>query len=421
MHIPVLYDPGMDRAEASRLLSAVARRFQPLDDETSALLGREVLSQVPDLTAVAVIDRQALQMTHEHTAAITAALVDAGSANGVQLAAITEPFARDCADWDVSVGTILRTYQRGQQRLWQLWKERIEDSVTDPEERAAVLARCAEVLLEYVTAGMELTVEIHAAEREIRLRGASWQQRDDVLALLEGRSAATEAELSRRVGLPLERSHVGFVCWSGSGAAGRDRGGLEAAARQWSEAAAGVAPLLIPVDSTTTWGWISAATGPGWLDAALPEPREGFRIATGTAAPGLAGFRLTHTEALRAQVVATAGTFPAAATRYADIATLAVLTDDRDALRRYVHTQLGGLAAVGEREQRLRGTVRNYLEGGANVRAVARELNYHRNTIQQRLELAATLRGRPLEEDRCGLALALAVAQHYGDAVLRRE
>jgi DNA-binding PucR family transcriptional regulator len=85
-----------------------------------------------------------------------------------------------------------------------------------------------------------------------------------------------------------------------------------------------------------------------------------------------------------------------------------------------VADQLGDLAVSGEREHRLRSTVRNYLEGGANVRAVARDLNYHRNTIQQRLDLAARLRGRPLDDDRCGLALALQVAEHYGDAVLRQ-
>ncbi|MBA3745202.1 hypothetical protein, partial [Sporichthya sp.] len=224
----------MDRAEVSRLLSATARSYQRLDSETSALLGTEVLGQVPDLTAVPVIARQAPQMTHEHTAAITAALIAAEAGPEVELAAITEPFARDCAHWDVSVGAILRTYQRGHQRLWQLWKVRIEESVADPEARASVLALCAEVLLEYVTAGMELTVAVHAAEREIHLRGASWQQRDDVLDVLEGRAAGNQAELSRRLGHRLDRTHVAFVCWSDPAAAGRERAGLEAAAQDWA-------------------------------------------------------------------------------------------------------------------------------------------------------------------------------------------
>jgi DNA-binding PucR family transcriptional regulator len=319
------------------------------------------------------------------------------------------------------VGSILRSYQRGHQRLWQLWQQRIEESIPDAESRAAVIALGAEVLLEYVTVGMELTVHTHAVEREIRLRGASWRQRDDVLALLEGRSPDTEAELSRRLGHPWQRGHVAFVCWSGTGFASRDVGGLEASAREWAEAAAGAVPLLVPVDSGTTWGWVSAPTGTAWLDDDLPAPRPGFRIATGTAAAGLAGFRRSHAEALRAQVIAAAAAEPAPVTRYVDIATLAVLTDDQDALRRYVDGQLGDLALPGEREHRLRTTVRNYLDGGANVRAVARELNYHRNTIQQRLELAAKLRGRPLDDDRSGLALALVVAEHYGDAVLRTE
>uniref|UniRef100_UPI0017F587ED PucR family transcriptional regulator n=1 Tax=Sporichthya sp. TaxID=65475 RepID=UPI0017F587ED len=176
-----------------------------------------------------------------------------------------------------------------------------------------------------------------------------------------------------------------------------------------------------PVDSASTWGWVSGPAGTSWLDAELPLPRDGFRIATGTAAAGLDGFRRSHLEALRAQTIAAAGSADAAVTRFAEVATLAVLTDDRDALARFVADQLGELAAGGEREQRLRTTVRNYLDGGANVRAVARDLNYHRNTIQHRLDLAARLRGRPLEDDRSGLALALQVAEHYGAAVLRPQ
>lgn len=407
----------MDRSEVNALLSGVARQYEPLDHEISAVLHREVLPGVPELTAVPVIARQTRQMVDEHTAYITKALVGAGT-QPVEMAPITVPFARDCAHWDVGVGAILRSYQRGHQRLWQLWQQRITESVPDAEARAAVIALGAEVLLEYVTVGMELTVHTHAVEREIRLRGASWRQRDDVLALLEGRAPDTEAELSRRLGHPLQRSQVAFVCWSGTGFAARDVGGLESAAREWAEAAAGVAPLLVPVDSGTTWGWVSPPAGSAWLDEEPPKPRDGFRISTGTAGPGLDGFRRSHTEALRAQSIAAAGAVPAAVTRYADIATLAVLTDDRDELRRFVAAQLGDLALPGEREQRLRSTVHNYLDGGANVRAVARELNYHRNTIQQRLELAAKLRGRALDTDRAGLALALTIAEHYGNAVL---
>lgn len=407
----------MDRGEVSRLLSGTARAYQRLDLETSALLSREVLPEVPELTSVPVIARQAQQMVDEHNAAITTALIEGRTGPEVRLAAITESFARDCAHWDVAVGTILRTYQRGHQRLWQLWKERIEETVPDPEARAAVLALCAEVLLAYVTAGMELTVQVHSEEREIRLRGRSWQLRDDVLAVLEERTSETPAELSRRLGHRLDQLQLAFVCWTSPGPAG-PRTDLEAGAQEWAETGTGSPALLVPVDSTSTWGWISLPAGTSAPDSALAPPRAGLQVATGTARAGVEGFRRSHQEALRAQAIAAAGATPAAVTRYADVATLAVLTDDRDALAHFVAEQLGGLARPGEREQRLRATVRTYLDGGANVRAVARDLNYHRNTIQQRLDLAAKLRGRALDDDRTGLALALRIADHYGDAVL---
>lgn len=407
----------MDRSEVTGLLSGTASSYQRADAETSALLSREVLPEVPELTAVPVIARQAQQMVDEHNAAITRALIEGRAGPDVRLATITGPFARDCAHWDVAVGTILRTYQRGHQRLWQLWKGRIEESVPDPEARAAVLALCAEVLLAYVTAGMELTVEVHSAEREIRLRGRSWQLRDDVLAVLEGDLAGGPAEMSRRLGHRLDRTQLAFVCWTGPTAGGRTD--VEAGAQAWAEAAAGSPALLVPVDGVNTWGWLRAPRDPAWAEEPLPLPPPGLHIATGTPAAGVEGFRRSHAEALRAQVIAAAAASVPPLTRFADVATLAVLTDDREALRWFVSDQLGELAGPGEREQRLRTTVRNYLDGGANVRAVARDLNYHRNTIQQRLDLAARLRGRPLEDDRTGLALALRVADHYGTAVLR--
>jgi hypothetical protein len=410
----------VDRAEAGRLLSKAAREWVGFDAESSDRLRREMLPDLPDLTAVPVIARQTRDLWDGHWAAMTHALVAAEHQGPVEIAAITGPFARDCADWDVSVGTILHTYQRGHQRVWQAWMDRLTPAVADPEARAAVLALCAEILLDYVTASMELTVQVHAAEQEMRLRGASWQLRDDVLAVLEERAVGTPVQLCSRLGHRLDHSQLAFVCWSVPDSERKDRAGLEATAREWVAAAfpGAPVPLLVPVDGASTWGWVARAGRLEDPQVALPAPRPGFRVATGRAAAGVEGFRRSHAEALQAQALALTDANHAAVTRFADVATLALLTDDLAKLRRFVWDQLGGLAIDAEREQRLRATVHAYLEGGANVRAASQELQYHRNTIQQRLDLAATLRGRPLEEDQAGLALALRIAAHYGAAML---
>jgi hypothetical protein len=408
----------VDRAEAGRLLSKAAREWVDLDAESSDRLRREMLPDLPDLTAVPVIARQTRELWDGHWAAMTAALVAAEHLGPVEIAEITGPFARDCADWDVSVGTILRTYQRGHQRVWQAWMERLTPAVADPEARAAVLALCAEILLEYVTASMELTVQVHATEQEMRLRGASWQLRDDVIAVLEDRAVGTPAQLFSRLGHRLDHWQLAFVCWSVPNSERKDRAGLEAAAREWAAATfcGAPAPLLIPVDGASTWGWVAKVGR--FDDAPMPPPRPGFRIATGGPAAGIDGFRRSHAEALQAHALALTDANQAPVTRFPDVATLALLTDDLGKLRQFVWDQLGALATDGEREQRLRATVKAYLEGGANVRAASEELQYHRNTIQQRLDLAATLRGRPLEEDQAGLALALRIACHYGAPML---
>jgi hypothetical protein len=238
--------------------------------------------------------------------------------------------------------------------------------------------------------------------------------------VLEERAIGTSAQLFGRLGHRLDHCQLAFVCWSVPDAGRKDRAGLEAAAREWAALAFPGAPppLLIPVDGASTWGWVAKAGRLEDAHAVLPPARPGFRIATGRVAMGVEGFRRSHGEALQAQTLALTDANHAAVTRFADVATLALLTDDVAKLRRFVLDQLGELAIDGEREQRLRATVHAFLQGGSNVRAASQELQYHRNTIQQRLDLAATLRGRPLEEDQAGLALALRIACHYGAPML---
>lgn len=393
----------MDAGPVDELLGALARQCAAEFTGFPPGTVPDLRAQVPELDAVPVIAAQVERMAVEHSRAIHRLLCRPIPRGQVRPAPFTAAFARDCAHWDVPAATVLRAYQRGHELLWHWWSGQVERRLTDPAERSAVTARLAELLMAYVSVGMALTVEVHTAEREARTRGDSWRQRDTVLAILDG--ASPRAESSRRLGYELAGWHTAFVLWSPPDAPD-DWVGLETEARAWAMRAGGRPPLLVPVDGRAIWGWVAGDAVPS---RALPEPGDGLRVALGDPGLGLAGFRDSHREAVRARSLATASGRTGAVVRHAELATVALLREDPEQLRRYVTRALGGLAAPGARERRLRATVSAYLAAGENVRAAARALHFHRNTVQQRLELAARLRGRPLDQDRLALALALEI------------
>jgi DNA-binding PucR family transcriptional regulator len=329
-------------------------------------------------------------------------------------------FARDCARWDIPVSTVLRVLQRGADLTWRWWTARISEEVADPELRAAVSTRCGSLLMSHLSSGVELAVAVHNAEREMRVRGVSWHQRETVTAILDGDTPASLPEMSHRLGYEFDAWHIAFVCWDSTGT-GEDWIAMEAAVQAWAREAARHSPLLVPQDSRSIWGWLSSATEPDWVNDAITPPRGSLRLALGQPGRGLDGFRRSHAEAVRTQELAGRLETSGPVLRHAELATLALLDDDLDELRSYVARALGGLAEPGERAQRLRVTVRNYLAHGENARAVALAMHFHRNTIQSRLELAAELRGRPLTTDRLALTLALEIADAFGDRVLARR
>lgn len=285
----------------------------------------------------------------------------------------------------------------------------------DSELRAEVSIRCGRILMSHVSNGMKLILAAHAAENTLRTHGVSWQQRGTVMRILANDEPKTARELSMEFDYEFEAWHVALIFW-GSGDARTELAALESAARAWIEAVGGGMPLLVPVDDGSMWGWFST-TAPMAIGSEPPLPRGGVRVAVGSPGFGLAGFRDGHEEARQIRSVAERLDTDRAVFGHSDFAILALLNLDSALLARFVQRMLGGLAEPTERARRLRETVRSYLAHGENVRAAAAAMHFHRNTILGRLDLAGKLRGRPLDEDRLGLALAIEIAETLGTAV----
>jgi DNA-binding PucR family transcriptional regulator len=136
-------------------------------------------------------------------------------------------------------------------------------------------------------------------------------------------------------------------------------------------------------------------------------------------AAGVAGFRLTHRQALAAQAVALAGGSPPRVVTYAEVAPVAMMFGSEDLLRAWVVGTLGGLAADDEHHARLRETLLVFLDTGGSYKTTAERLVLHKNSVQYRIRRAEESLGRPVGDNRHDVELALRASHWLGSSVLR--
>jgi DNA-binding PucR family transcriptional regulator len=108
------------------------------------------------------------------------------------------------------------------------------------------------------------------------------------------------------------------------------------------------------------------------------------------------------------------------ATSFEDVAPLALMSGSIELIRAWVGVVLGPLADDDEHTARLRETLRVFLHENGSFKATAERLTLHKNTVQYRVRKAEENLGRPVEERRLHLELALLASHWLGAAVLRQ-
>ncbi|MFG1784068.1 helix-turn-helix domain-containing protein [Rhodococcus oryzae] len=76
------------------------------------------------------------------------------------------------------------------------------------------------------------------------------------------------------------------------------------------------------------------------------------------------------------------------------------------------------LAADTEHAARLRDTLLTFLDAQGSYTATAERVHLHKNTVKYRVDKALEERGRPLDDERLDLELALIGCRWLGRAVL---
>ena len=106
-------------------------------------------------------------------------------------------------------------------------------------------------------------------------------------------------------------------------------------------------------------------------------------------------------------------------TSFADVAPLALMSSSIELLRTWVIETLGSLAADGHHNVRLRDTLWVFLQEKGSFQAIAERLTLHKNTVQYRVRKAEEALGRPIDDQRVQVELALLAAEWLGATVLR--
>jgi DNA-binding PucR family transcriptional regulator len=284
----------------------------------------------------------------------------------------------------------------------------------------AVTMDVSTIVAGYVDLTSEEIVATYARERENWLRNRSAAQAARIRDLLSGQLinvSATEATLGYR----LRQHHLGVVCWTGAetvSAENIDR--LERAISHIAaQTAAGADPVFLPRDESSAWAWLPLGIRDRF-DPAACDADAGIHVAFGDVVKGVAGFRLTHQQALAAQAVALAGGSPPRVVTYAEVAPVAMMLGTKDLLRAWVLSTLGQLATDDEHHARLRETLLAFLQNGGSYKTTAEQLMLHKNTVQYRIRKAEESLGRPVGGNRHNVELALQASRWLGSPVLNR-
>jgi DNA-binding PucR family transcriptional regulator len=346
----------------------------------------------------------------------------------IDLAAVHAPAAaleeaRRRAQRGTPLTALLRAYRLGHTVFldW-VFRELARQSHGDARMLTAVTMELSKIVAGYVDQTSEEIVATYARERENWLRNRSAAQAARIRDLLSGQLvnvSATEATLGYR----LRQHHVGVVCWTGAEAASAENiTRLDRAINHIAaQTAAGADPVFLPRDESSAWAWLplgirdrfdAAAASTADLDGDL-------HVAFGDVVKGIAGFRLTHQQALAAQAVALSGGSPPRVVTYAEVAPVAMMLGSADLLRAWVPHTLGRLATDDEHHDRLRHTLLVFLDTGGSYKATAERLVLHKNTVQYRIRKAEESLGHPVGDNRHDVELALQASRWLGSSVLQ--
>ncbi|MGQ0623895.1 MAG: PucR family transcriptional regulator [Sporichthyaceae bacterium] len=407
------------RVRVSATAARVALSRATLADELAKILAAEIDPLPHDEDMLELLTAA----TNESVAAGLHVLEHGVDPHSLGSPAAAAQYARRLAQRGIPVSALLRAYRLGSSSFVEIMLAEIAaEPHLDTADAAAASVALLRTTTAYVDTVSEALVLAYEDERHAWAQQHSMARSARIRALLDG----VELDLSdteTALGYRLRQNHVAAYLWFDERGNHTDLFQLESAATAAAAACGGV-HLLLPTDEASAVLWLGS---PEEFDDLRPvtaalTSRSGPapRVALGRPGYGSTGFRDSHRQAQAARTVAlAAGRHAQVVTTFTDVGSIALLCADLDATRIWIADTLGALAIDEENAERLRETVRVFLNLGSSHTAAAERLNLHKNSVQYRVSKAEALRGRPFKADRADVELALRACHALGTTVLR--
>jgi DNA-binding PucR family transcriptional regulator len=409
----------IDRPAVAELMAnvaaAVARRGAAVSEDVYEAILREI-PQLRDDKPVLTLLASSVDSNVDTCLQIMQHRIDLAA---VRAPAAATEYARRLAQRGTPLTALLRAYRVGHVSFSDWVLKELGHQAGDAEMISAATLSMSRMVAGYIDQTSEEMVSAYAQARENWLRNRSAARAARIRDLLAGGRidvSAAEATLGYR----LRQYHVGLVCWIGDAASAADEiTRLEQAIGHVAGKAACPGDLVfLPRDESSAWAWLPLGVRDTFDLTAAAGVDPDVRFAFGNAAKGPAGFRLTHRQALAAQAVALAAGNPPRAVTFGEVAPIAMMLGTAELLRPWVLSTLAGLAADDEHHARMRETLLVFLQNGGSYKTTAEQLTLHKNTVQYRIRKAKESLGRPVDENRYDVELALRASHWLGSSVL---
>jgi len=424
-------DPAISEANTTIMTRLIARQA-----EVARSVGHRLASDITELRGDPEIIELLRASVGGNVDTIFHALRYDISLDNIEAPTAALEYARRLAQRGVPMNALTRAYRIGHALVLDVASEEINRAGFPAATNLALFERLTSVTFRYIDWISQQVVTVYEDERDRWLTNRNSTQALRVREVLSGNDSDPEA-VTAAIRYPMRRQHLAVVLWWPSEdrqSVGRAIPQDDALAKleQFLRAVADHvgtqgSPLFLAADQRTGWGWLplSGAAAPGasqqlrlFADSHPGAPA----VAVGTPLPSVDGFRQSHRQALRAHSVAvTANLNGVTAADAPGFAAAALMGENQDNAREFVHTVLGPLAGAGASDARLRETLRVFLRHGGSYTAAADELVVHFNTVKYRVGRALERRGRPLGDDRLDVEMALLLCHWYESAVLIDE
>jgi DNA-binding PucR family transcriptional regulator len=421
--------PERSREDEELVAKSAAMIISRLDDKLPEITRSTqdfLVTEIPEIAG----DGDLLGLIHDSVAGNFDTFFPA-IRHGIPIAAVEPPtaaleHARRLAQRGVDADALVRTYRFGHLAFLKMALDEIRATHMDAPLALDVFEQVSSTSFRYVDKISQLVLTVYQSERDRWLANQNRLRALRVREVLDGGDIDAD-KTAEAIGYPLRRTHLSLVVWCAESDSSNELAAMERFIGELAKSlGARDRPLFMAADRVTGWAWVpltedAAPDALGRIREFAKARADAPWIAAGDPLPGVEGFRSSHGQALAARgVVLASGSRPPGVTAVSDpgLVVAAQFCADLEHARAWVNDVLGPLASATDSDERMRETLREFLHTGSSFKATADELHLHVNSVKYRVQRAVERRGRPIDDDRLDVEVALLLCHWFDTAVL---